>query len=1306
MYIQEVTIPRLDLIPSFVRYLADSGQTELAMSVHVTISMILCLLFTIFLPSICEDKTFYIKPTESIDCPRTFLSPCLTLDEFAHRELHARPFGNLFPSSFMLKFLPGNHTSCVNIDFVNIDFVTMTGVVDSPSAKSFEFDLENPRVMINLICSDIQIHSGFNISYLAINGGGNFSVVMRDNLKELSINLHQVKLISSAVLINSGSNMTVSVSRVVFAAGKIAVNSTFMADISVKDSIFLSGDQPQTLAFCHKGLHYYPGWLPKPQEFIHVLQVIIDKVTLSDLPQNDAHLEPPSHVHLTSFCDITKSRLDSSSDFSLHFESSSKFLPYITVVNLSIINSNFSHSQKNSTAIILELLQSSLILIANTTISGYTQGAIVSLNHWMSIYFVLHNVSVHGNSLSQPIIEDLEMNAGAGLTIYNYIHKLPDPMYYKVSNCIFQNNVDYQEKSEIVLLYGMHGVDIKNSTFSNNHGTSISVHDSKFFSFLGFVEFKNNSAKSGGALALYASTLKIQDMATVVHFCNNRASKFGGAIYVDNPSFDFITSINRPCFYHSAIGLNISFHIHFENNVAKEGGDSIYGAQVGEKCMVNAIDYNVKPIFTFVPNNTLSVVSSRATRVCLCDPDGNLPQCTDKSKVFVTNMTAYPGEIFSINVITVGADLGTTTGMVYAKLMHSPNGSITGCLGHSHREFEYRPDTVSSKDHCTTLNYSIYSQNKYEVLYLVSRNASYTREYRDYYYSSVDTAIEEYASEDTVSTVLLTTPIFINIALKDCPPGFSMTGDSPYMYCDCYTELRSYKINCVLVNGVGSITREGDIWIGVDSENEMMFNDKCLSGYCKQESVAIRMEGWTNESDAQCAFNHAGTLCGGCQEDYSLSLGSNHCLYCPGSSANVALVAFLLGGLILVGIVLLLDLKIENGGMNGLIFYANIVWAYRLLIFPHSDADINSGLLKAIKYFFKIFIATLNLDIGFEICFWNGMDAFWKSIFQFAFPVYIWIITCVAVVVMKYLPCCVRCIQRCAKCKCAQRPVEVLVTLILMSYAKLIRTILSVFTFSILKIYPGGTTKVVWGLDGNVPYLSGKHIALFLIALIALFLALAYTIYISIVGLKHCIFKDDNDSKCVFKMCRKILDMPLPLYDAHFASFKKNHKYWLGLLLFVRAILLLVFSSTLGISPVVNLPILILIITLLLFWMGWKDIYKKKSVWALQGLSLSNLIAISGGVLFAELSDKEMLKSILVCVSVGIAFLQFAGIAVHSIVQYFRKCALPNSSGSTVTEIDVQNANNRSDGAVDVGLYGTHEELREPLLDDYSDYDT
>ena len=1245
---------------------------------------ILCLLFHIISSTVCGDKTFYIKPTEFSDCHdhgtsvAFFPSQCITLDEFANHELHIGPLGKLFPSSFKLIFLPGNHTSCANIEFTSVDYVTMIGM------KTSDFDVENPPVVVNLICSDIEIHSGFNISYLAINGGGNFSIVMRDRelreLKEPPINLYQIKLISSAVLISSGQNMLVNISRVLFIASKIALNSTFVANISITDSIFLSGNQPQTLAFCHRGLHHYPVSI-KPHEYIYVLQVIVDNITISDLPQSDTYLEPPGHVHNSTFCDMNESRLDSGSDFALQLQSSNGFFLHVTVVNVFITNSNFSHSQKNSTAIALELLQISQIYIANTTISGYTEGGIVSLNHWMSINFTLYNVTIKDNSLSQPIMEDLEMNSGAALTIYNYIHDLPDPMNYEINNCVFTNNVDYQEKSEIVLLYGMHGIIIQNSTFSNNHGTSISIHDSKF-SFVDFVKFQNNSGQSGGALALYSSILKITIMPAKVHFYNNHATKFGGAIFINNPSFDFVTNINRPCFYHCHVGFNIdSFHIHFENNSAKEGGDNIYGAQVGGRCMVNALDHNEKSIFTFVPNNSLSTVSSRATRVCLCDSNGTRPQCTDKSKVFMTNMTAYPGETFSISAITVGADLGTTTGTVYAKIMRSSNGSITGRFGKSqHHDWEFESHQVSRNDRCTPLKFRIHSQSKYEVLYLVSTNASYRREYEDYYYSNIDTAIEEYDTKDTVSTVLLTTPVFIKVTLKDCPPGFSRAGDSPYTYCDCYTELLGYKISCTLQDGVGRITREGHIWIGVDDENEMMFNDRCRSEYCNQESTSVTVavdQGLEDSgTDSQCVFNHAGVLCGGCQEGYSLSLGSTHCLDCFGSSAYVAVVALVLGGLILVGIVMLVGLTIENGGINGLIFYANIVWAYRALIFPHSDADIDHVLLKVIKYFFRVFIAILNLDVGFDLCFWDGMDAFWKSFLQFTFPVYIWVITGIAMVVVKCVPRYIHC-QRCAKCNCAQRPLKVLVTLILMSYAKLIRTILGVFTVSILKIYSrSGTkvTKLVWGLDGNVPYLRGKHVGLFVVALIALLTALIYTLYISIEGLKHRIFKDDKSSNCVLekcrncyrqKKCRKIMDainMPKSLYDAHFASFKKNHEYWLGLLLFVRAILLLIFSSTLGISPVVNLPILILVITLLLLWMGWKEIYKKKSVWILQGLSLSNLIAISGGILYAELANKEQLKSILVCISVGIAFLQFAGIAVHRIYTLCcKKCA--NRSG-------------------------------------------
>ena len=1231
---------------------------------------ILCLLLNIVSLSICDDVTFYIKPTFHFGgCPSAY-QPCLTLDQYARHELQTKPEKvAASSSSFTLIFLPGNHISCEKVDFTNVDSFTMIGM------NSSSFNLENPQTVIELMCDDIHTYSGFSISHLAINGKGRYSIIMRDGIEKMSIVLFQVKLVASAVLINSGHEMFVNISRVFFKASKINVNSTFAANILITDSIFHSGNQSQTMAFCHKGLYHTVNilFVLKP----HFLQMTIDNVTIFDLPQTETYLEPPGHN--SSFCDPNESRLDTGSDFALLLQPSDNVQPRITIVNVSITNSNFIHNQKNSTAMILELLQSSHVRISNMVIHGYTQGAIVVLNHWTTVVFKLHNTTIEGNSLSYPIMNDLEMNAGAGLTIYNFIHELKIPMYYEISNCVFQNNVDSQEKSEIVLIYGMNSIYINDSVFANNYGTAISAHDSKC-SLIGSVEFDNNSAKRGGALALYASILKLT-VETKACFYNNSASEFGGAIYVENPSFDFITNINRPCFYQVAmLGFDPSnLHIHFESNTATEGGDNIYGAQISGRCLVNAINHNVKSAFTFIPNNTLSSVSSRATRICLCDSYSH-PQCTDKSRIFVTNFTAYPGEMLSINATTVGAEFGTTTGNVYAKIMQSSD-SLIGRLGRPRHALQ----PVSSKDHCTTLKYSIYSQSKYKILYLVSTNTSYRREYEDFYYSSIDTAIEEYTRDDRISTVLLTTPIFINITLKECPPGFNMTGDSPYMYCDCYAELLAYNIRCTIQDGIGHITREGNNWVGV-YEDKITFNDKCLSEYCRQEVVTIGMEDKLNESDSQCAFNHAGVLCGGCKEGYSVDLGSSHCLYCPGNSKYAtAVVAFLFGGLMLVGIILLLNLKISNGGINGLIFYANIVWAYRSLMFPHSDVSVNDGLQKVIKYFFKIFIATLNLDIGFQMCFWDGMDAFSKSILQFAIPIYIWIITGVAWVMLKYCSCCLRCRQ----CKCAQRPVKVLVTLILMSYAKLIRTVLGVFTFSVLKIYPGNATKVVWSLDGNVPYLKGKHVGLFVIALVALFVALIYTVYIFVVGL---ISREDKRRKC-----QKILDitMPLPLnfYDAHFVSFKENHRYWLGLLLFVRAFLLVIFSSTLGISPVINLPILILVTTLLLFWMGWKKIYKKKSVWVLQGLSLSNLIVLSGGVLYAELANKEILKSIFICVSIGIALLQFAVILGQNIVQYFRlmcrKCT--NHSGNA----DIEPTDEQ-----------VEQDANEPLLNDYSGDDT
>ena len=71
--------------------------------------------------------------------------------------------------------------------------------------------------------------------------------------------------------------------------------------------------------------------------------------------------------------------------------------------------------------------------------------------------------------------------------------------------------------------------------------------------------------------------------------------------------------------------------------------------------------------------------------------------------------------------------------------------------------------------------------------------------------------------------------------------------------------------------------------------------------------------------------------------------------------------------------------------------------------------------------------------------------------------------------------------------------VQVLATLFLLSYAKLLRITITAFSFTVLE-YPDGSVKRIWLYDGNVEYLKGKHIALFVAAVLLLvFISLPYT---------------------------------------------------------------------------------------------------------------------------------------------------------------------------------------------------------------------
>ena len=72
---------------------------------------------------------------------------------------------------------------------------------------------------------------------------------------------------------------------------------------------------------------------------------------------------------------------------------------------------------------------------------------------------------------------------------------------------------------------------------------------------------------------------------------------------------------------------------------------------------------------------------------------------------------------------------------------------------------------------------------------------------------------------------------------------------------------------------------------------------------------------------------------------------------------------------------------VSMGTINGLLFYVNIVKLNKTVFFPDGNVPVLTQ-----------FVAWLNLDLGIETCFFDGLDNYWKTWLQFVFPLYIWLL--------------------------------------------------------------------------------------------------------------------------------------------------------------------------------------------------------------------------------------------------------------------------------------------------------------------------
>ena len=327
--------------------------------------------------------------------------------------------------------------------------------------------------------------------------------------------------------------------------------------------------------------------------------------------------------------------------------------------------------------------------------------------------------------------------------------------------------------------------------------------------------------------------------------------------------------------------------------------------------------------------------------------------------------------------------------------------------------------------------------------------------------------------------------------------------------------------------------------------------------------------------------------------------------------------------------ILILDLTVSKGTINAIVFFSNIIVANRPIFIPLTRYN-----------FLAMFVSWLSLDLGIETCFAVELDQYKKTWLQFIFPLYIFMLVVIVIITAQ-------CSQKLSKLLGECNPIAALATLIWLSNAKLFRTVLSAVSFTTLK-YPDNTSTLVWLPDGNVDFLKGKHIPLFLMA-VAVFTA--SIVYIAILFLWQwlvCV------PKC--KITSWITNTRLiSLMDAYQAPYKGKHRYWPGLMLLTCIVQYFVTALNTQGDPLINLFAIIILVTTINVYKGSvSGVYRK---WPLDILETSihfNLILFSAATMYITYTGGN--QPLLTNVSLSSYFITFSIIVVyHALFTIFGK---------------------------------------------------
>ena len=606
----------------------------------------------------------------------------------------------------------------------------------------------------------------------------------------------------------------------------------------------------------------------------------------------------------------------------------------------------------------------------------------------------------------------------------------------------------YRHSSSSGTFY-FHGIDVYvsgESNFEDNYG-SVLVGIDSIIVISGEATFIGNTGVIGPAIQLQGSSYLIFTN-TSTSFIDNHALDEGGAIYIDSnspPQFKCVITIDQE-----------SSNVIFINNSAVNSGNSLYISNL-DPCYTSHYLPNANAVLDYYTSNFIfkgeqQQISSQPIKICNCDYS-----IADCDKLF-HYQPSYPGRTIIYNVMA--RDGTNRTNSVYTSVnidISTRNASYSLQILHDTKYY------IMEGKQCTRLSFKITSnQNFNETLY-------------------VDISL-------SLPNINVVATGFIEV--KPCPLGFELRSGS----CQCSQLLsRIASINtCNIENNIieKSYIQSGiNMWMGMvnySNTKALGISLHCAEGYCSNivynycstdNNFGFTLKHTDTNSVCSenmlpfCLHNRTGTLCGTCNNGYSVTLGSNECRQCS-NWWLLTLIGYAIAGPLFIYLLYALKLTLTTGTINGIIFYAqisNVGILDLLTLTTYNSTKANVLPTIAVSY-----LSLTNGNLGFSVCFYNGLTEVIKAGLCLLFPLYLLAIVVFLIILSRY--------SLKISNRIADSSVQVLVTVVHFSFSKLLLSVIDVLSSA--NIETESRTYSVWFFDGSVEYGKGSHLLLMIITLV------------------------------------------------------------------------------------------------------------------------------------------------------------------------------------------------------------------------------